>query len=119
MEEKIDEVFLVKVSSINDLARLASSMAAHMILMPIYRLMRNGKAIYFVQATYKDYYKYYGIPLVYYCEINEDLTHEKARYVLIRTDETGEKVEISDKIKPGWIAIPIINIEEIPKFLPN
>jgi hypothetical protein len=116
VEEKIDEAFLVKVSSINDLARLASSMAAHLILMPIYRFNKNNKAVYFVQATYKDYYKFYGIPLIYYYESSENISHEKSKYVLIKTDELGEKVEISDKIKPGWIAIPIINIEEIPKF---
>ncbi|MDP8003693.1 MAG: hypothetical protein ACP5I6_07260 [Caldisphaera sp.] len=118
MEEKIPEVFLLKVNSLNDLARLASTMAAHLILMPIYRYISNDKTIYFVQATYKDYYKYYGIPIIYFYEAKEEINYEKARYILIKTDEVGEKVEVSDKIKPGFIAIPIINIEGRPPFFP-
>ncbi|MCE4608100.1 MAG: hypothetical protein F7B61_03980 [Caldisphaeraceae archaeon] len=119
MSEIKEDAYLIRTLTLNDIARLASTMASHMIVMPVYRFSLNGKTIYFVQTTYKDYYKYYGIPIIYYCETEDAIANEKARYILIKTDEMGEKLEVSDRIKPGYIVIPIINLQEKPSFFGN
>lgn len=115
-DEGLKKAFMIKVSSLADLARLASSMASRMIVMPVYRYREGGKVIYFIQTIYKDYYKQYGLPIVYYYEAEEEAVEPK--YILARADETGEKVELSDRVRTGWVAIPVINIAEKPGFLP-
>ncbi len=108
----------VRVSSLGDLVRLASTLASRMIVMPVYRVSRDGRTVYFLQMMYKDYYKYYGLPIVYYY-VEEDASKsaEEAKYILAKSDETGEKIEISRKTRPGWLAIPLVNLEEVPSYL--
>ncbi|MCE4612337.1 MAG: cren protein [Desulfurococcales archaeon] len=115
-DEGVKKAVMIRVSSLGDLARLASSMASRMFIMPVYRYHEGGKSIYFIQTIYKDYYKQYGLPIVYYYEAAEETTEPK--YILARADETGERVELSDRVRTGWIAIPVINIAEKPRFLP-
>ena len=110
----------VRVSSLGDLARLASSAAHMMVVMPIYRFRYRGKVVYVIQTIYKDFYKLYGIPVIYY-HVSEDdgLEASKAKYLLIKVDEMGEKVEITDRTKPGWIGVPLVNLESKPPFIPD
>jgi len=116
--ENIEKAISVKVSNLEDLARLASTLASRLIVMPIYRFKDNGKVFYFIQASYKDYYKQYGLPILYYYSRSEenDVDDSKAKYVVAKTDETGERVEITDKVRPGYTAIPIVNLAERPIF---
>ncbi len=110
----------IRVSSLGDLVRLASSAVHMMIVMPIYRFKYKGKLVYAIQTIYKDFYKLYGIPIIYYYVSDDDsLEASKAKYILIKVDETGEKVEISDRTKPGWVGVPLINLDSKPPFIPD
>ena len=118
MAEDIPKAKLVRVSSLNDLVRLAGTLASRMIVMPIYRLPVGGGHVYFLQMMYKDYYKYYGVPVIYYyCDPDDDRPPERARYVLAKTDESGERVEVSSRSRTGWLVVPLINVEEPPPFI--
>ncbi|MEM1873824.1 MAG: hypothetical protein QXS85_03780 [Acidilobaceae archaeon] len=120
MEAFDSKALAVKVSSLNDLARFASSMTPAMIVMPVYRFKKGGRVYYFLQTVYKDFYKYYGVPVIYYYSSDDDgLDADKARFLLFKVDEEGEKLEISSRTKPGWITVPIVNLEEKPGFIPD
>lgn len=110
----------VRVTGLGDIARLASSMASRMVVLPVYRFRHNGRVVYALQTIYKDYYKFYGIPVIYYYATEDDgVEDEKAKYILARVDEMGEKVEVTDRVRPGWVAIPIINLASKPPFMPD
>lgn len=117
----LERVMPVKVASLADLARLASTMASRLIVMPIYRFHYRRKVYYFVQASFKDYYKLYGLPMVYYYSRpeSEDIDDEKARYILIKADMTGEVVELSAEARTGYVVIPIVNLAEKPAHIPD
>ncbi len=119
MEEKysIEKVVGIKVSSLNDIARFAMSLASLGQAPYVIRFRKENKVVYGLLAVFRDYYKYYGLPLLYYCVVNDVLKHSGKNYILIRSDEAGEKVELSEGTRPGWVAIPILNIETIPDFL--
>ncbi|MCX8196171.1 MAG: hypothetical protein N3F67_03745 [Acidilobaceae archaeon] len=114
MEE--ERAISVRVQSLSDIARLAVS-ASPMAPMPVYRFREGSRTFYMVQAVYKDYYKLYGLPIVYY-HVQEE-GEERAKYILIKVDEAGERVELSDRTRPGWIAVPIVNLAERPSFFPE
>ncbi|GBF08423.1 hypothetical protein apy_01480 [Aeropyrum pernix] len=110
----------VKVSSLNDLVRLASVNAARMSVSPLYRFKHGEKIFYMVQTVYKDFYKQYGVPIVYY--YSEPLGGGEDRapaYVLVKVDENGEAVELGNRVKPGWLAIPVVNLEGKPAYVPD
>ena len=119
MEEKysIEKVVGIKVSSLNDIARFAMSLASLGQAPYVIRFRKENKVVYGLLAVFRDYYKYYGLPLLYYCVVNDVLKHSGKNYILIRSDEAGEKVELSEGTRPGWVAIPILDIETIPDFL--
>ena len=107
----------VRVRSLGDLVRLAATLAGRMIVMPIYRYGDGDGHVYFVQMMYRDYYKYYGVPVIYYYRDSSDnRPPEKARYVLAKSDEAGERIEVSDRTRNGWLVIPVINLVEPPSF---
>ncbi|MCS7106993.1 MAG: hypothetical protein NZ902_02685 [Acidilobaceae archaeon] len=110
-----EKALAVRLQSLPDIARLAVS-ASPMSAMPVYRFREGSKNYYLVQAVYKDYYKLYGLPIIYYYVQEEG--EERAKYILIKVDESGERVELSDRTRPGWIAVPIINLQEKPPFFP-
>ncbi len=114
--DKVDKVIPIRVSSLNDLARMAASVAA--LGQPTYVLKyreEGGKVVYGILAVFRDFYKYYGVPLFYYYVSDKDVD---GSYLIVRTDESGERVEISKGSKPGWISIPIIQLSEKPPFIP-
>ena len=119
-EEK-KEVFrstvAIKLASIRDLVRIASTAAASM--QPTYILRykdKEGKTVIGFLAVFRDYYNLYGLPLFYYV-IDHDNELKDANYVLVRLDESGEKIEPSKTTKPGYIAVPIVNVDKAPEFL--
>ncbi|HDI02025.1 MAG TPA: cren protein [Ignisphaera sp.] len=96
---------------------MASSVAA--VMQPTYIVRYksdNGKTILGFLAVFRDYYNYYGIPMFYYV-VDEDDHFKEAKYILVKLDESGERVEPSRTTKPGYIAIPIINISSAARFL--
>ncbi|RLG77036.1 MAG: cren protein [Thermoprotei archaeon] len=107
----------IKLASIRDLIRIASTAAASM--QPTYILRyrdREGKTVIGFLAVFRDYYNLYGLPLFYYV-IDHDNELKDANYVLVRLDESGEKIEPSKTTKPGYIAVPIVDVDKAPEFL--
>lgn len=104
----------LRVNSIEDLARFVASIAA--LGQPIYVLHFNadGKNVLGIIAVYRDYYKFYGMPIFYYYVSDKEVS---GKYFLVKAEETGEQVIISEGVKPGWIAIPIIRLKEKPSFI--
>jgi len=110
----------VRVASLEDLARLASALAGRMVIMPVYRVVGARGSLYFLQMMYKDYYRCYGLPIVYYFFAEGDVREPgEARYILARGGEQGEYVEVSSRTRAGWITIPVINLAEAPEYLPE
>ncbi|WP_218184395.1 hypothetical protein [Aeropyrum camini] len=94
--------------------------AVRMSVSPIYRFKHGGKAFYMVQTVYKDYYKQYGVPIIYYySETLDDGEDNAPGYVLVKVDENGENVELGNRVKPGWLAIPVVNLEGKPAYVPD
>ncbi len=121
MASEVEPVITIRVSSLSDLARLASTMASRLIVMPVYRFKKDGKVYYMLQASFKDYYKLYGLPIVYYYSRSEDedVLDEDAKYILVKADMTGETVEVAAYAKTGFVVIPIVNLAEKPPHLPD
>lgn len=117
MSEEVQKALVFEVSSLADLARLAASMVAYGLVMPIYAYSDGGSIRLFVQSDYRDYYKQYGLPIIYMYAASSDEIG-KGKYVLIKVDETGERVEVSDKARPGWTSIPIIWLKGKPSIMP-
>lgn len=112
-ERKIEPTTLVKVKSLSDLARFAASMSTLGQMIYIIHFEHEGKHVYGLFAVYHDYYNLYGLPIFYYYISNEKLN---GRYLLIKTEESREYVLVSEGSKPGWVAIPIISLDEPPPF---
>ncbi|MEM0505272.1 MAG: cren protein [Sulfolobales archaeon] len=112
---ELRKVIKLRVKSLNDLARMAASVIALGQPTYIVRIKEGEKTLYGLLAVFRDYFNLHGIPLLYYY-VDEDGSVE-GNYILIRSDETGEKVEVSKGIKPTYISIPIINLVESPEFL--
>ncbi len=117
----IDKVVAIRVASLADLARLASTMASRLIVMPVYRFRMGERVYYFVQASFKDYYKLYGLPIVYYYSqpASDDVPDDRAKYILIKADMTGEEVEVSPQARTGYVVVPIVNLSSKPPHLPD
>ncbi len=106
----------IRLSSIRDLVRMASSVA---MMQPTYIIRyknRDGKTILGFLAVFRDYYNYYGLPMFYYV-IDENDTLKDASYVLVKLDDAGERIEPSKTTRPGYVAVPIINVDKAPEFL--
>jgi hypothetical protein len=115
LEEKL---VAVKVSSIHDLARIAASIIT--LGQPAYLVRfpgKNGKKIYGIIAVLRDYYKLYGLPMLYYYIDEKGLGN--GNYLLVKVDDQGEHVELAKNTRPGWVAIPVIDLEEKPPFFPD
>ncbi len=115
----LERTIKIRVKSINDLARMAASSIA--FGQPTYILRfhdrRNNTVVYGILAVFRDYYKLYGIPLFYYYEDSKGEVPMNANYVLVKTESNEERIELSRGSKPGYVVIPIINLEHPPKFL--
>ncbi|RLF22958.1 MAG: cren protein [Thermoprotei archaeon] len=111
-ERKLERTALVKVKSINDLARFAASMFTLGQSVYIVHFEHKGEHIYGLFAVYHDYYNMYGLPIFYYYSSSEAL---RGKYLLIRA-EGSEQIMVSEGSKPGWVAIPIISLEKPPPF---
>ena len=104
----------VRLDTLADLIRLASSMVSMGSRVYIVHFAHNSRHYYGLLVTFRDYYKYYGVPLFYYVELDRPL---KGNYVLLRADEAGERVEEGRGPRTGWISIPVINLADKPDFL--
>ncbi len=122
MSEKIglrEKLVPVKVSSIRDIARMAATIIALGQSTYIVRFRKSGRLYYGLVALLRDYYDLYGLPLLYYCSREGGEGEEKKHYLLVKLDEQGEHVELSESTRPGWVAVPIIDLAEAPRFFPD
>ncbi|MEM1628234.1 MAG: hypothetical protein QXP02_06060 [Desulfurococcaceae archaeon] len=115
MDEK---VIPIKTSSFNDLVRLAAStMIPHQLTTYMIKFKHKDKIVIGLLGVFRDYYKYYGIPVFYYYTFDSnDIAVIEANYVILHTDRDG--FELSKNPKPG-ITIPLINLAERPMFIPD
>ncbi len=100
-----------------DLVRLAASSIAMGQSTFILRFIKNDKPVYGVLAVFRDFYKMYGVPLLYYYVDNEGKIPRDANYALLKSSNAGETIEFSKGSKAGYITIPIINLAETPEFI--
>lgn len=113
----IQRVIKLRVKSLNDLARMAASTLT--LGQPTYVIRfrdSDGRQLYGMLAVFRDYFNLYGIPLLYYY-VDDGRSASDGNYILIKSDEGGERVEISKGVKTGYISIPIIDLAEVPEFL--
>lgn len=112
-----DKLVPVRVSSIKDLARIAATIIS--LGQPAYLVRfrsRSGSTVYGIIAVLRDYYKLYGLPMLYYYVSGERL---EGNYLLVKVDDQGEQVEIARGTRHGWVAVPIIDLAEPPSFFPE
>ncbi len=109
-----ERVVCVKLESLADLARLASSMVTMTSSVYIVHFAHGGKHYYGVFATFRDFYKYYGVPIFYFVEQDEPL---KGKYLAVKVDETGERVEVLNGVRTGWICLPIVSLVSKPAII--
>lgn len=105
----------IKLKRVEDLCRLAASILT--MGQPIYLVrMREGEeAVLGVLAVYRDYFKFYGVPIFYYTSCAGPCLERK--YVSFKIDDLGERVEFTDRSVPGTVMIPIIEFESMPSIL--
>lgn len=103
----------VEVEDIKDLARLVASTVS--MGQPIYVMHFEHKSRHYwgILGVYNHYYEKQGMPLFYYFTAEQP---RSGKYILVKMDEK-EEINFSDGIRPGWIAVPIINLKEKPGFI--
>ncbi len=118
LEEKLPTVIPIKTATFGDLVRLAvSTSIPHQLLAYLVKFKYKNKVVVGLLGIFRDYYKYYGVPLFYYYAFEEgDKAIEEANYIIVYTGE--EKYELSRQPKPGS-SIPIITLAEKPVFIPD
>lgn len=112
---ELKSIIGVKVSKISDLAKLAISSAVPMSPpRTLFRFKGKNKTLIALVLSFPNYYEYRGLPLTFYYECREDdASCRSSSYVSYRVVESGEQVQFSEKNLPGWMMIPIIDIEEV------
>ncbi len=115
---EIERVIMVKLSSLSDLVRLATSLSLPQMTSYILKFKYKGKLYLGILGVFRDYYKYYGLPIFYYyaLEGEEAKKVEEANYIVLTSD--SEVIEFSKNAKPGR-SIPLIGLAEKPVFLPD
>jgi hypothetical protein len=114
----VEKALVVKVDSLSDLVRVAGSIVLSRNPMYIMRFRYNGQIIYTMLSVIRDYYKYYGVPMAYYYTIKDGGEEHKSKYILIKVDEMGEEIVLTDKIRHGYAVIPVLDLAEPPPFFP-
>jgi len=109
-----EKVINIKLKNLKDLGRFAYSLISTGQTSYIIHYKKSGKNIYGILMIFRDYYKYYGIPMFYYISLDKPI---EGTYLLVKVDDTGEIVKPSKSSRPGWIHIPIIELEKEPIFL--
>jgi hypothetical protein len=114
-----EKVVPIKTQSLADLVRLTAStiMPTHGVTYLI-KFKYKNKVVLGLLGVFRDYYKYYGIPIFYYYSFDESQNPEllSANYIVLYSGE--ERFEFSKHPKPG-ISIPIISLVEKPAFIPD
>lgn len=115
MTDRLESPIWIRLKRTEDLCRLAASIMS--LGQPIYlvRMRKEEEAVLGVLAVYRDYFRYYGIPIFYYTQCSGPCLDK--RYVSFKLDEIGERIEFTDKSVPGTVMIPIVEFESMPEML--
>lgn len=116
---ELRRVMPVRVSRLADLARVAASIISLGQPAYILRFPHGGRLVYGLIAVLRDYYNYYGLPMIYYYVAGEGEDRRECTYILVKVDERGEHVELSKSTRPGWVPVPIVDLAEKPPFMPE
>lgn len=120
MSVKLDKKLIpVRVKGLSDLARIAANIIA--LGQPAYviRFKSSKKGVvYGLIAILRDYYNLYGLPMLYYF-VDEEGKQDDNHYLLVKVDDSGEHIELSRSTRPGWVPVPIIDLEGKPEFMPE
>ncbi|RLG82102.1 MAG: cren protein [Thermoprotei archaeon] len=114
---EVSKALKVRVRDFSDLARMAASSIAYGQPTYIVRFRTDEGVIYGIMAVFRDYFKLYGIPLFYYYVDKDNRIPSDGNYVLIKTSDNTENIEVSKGSKAGYIVVPIINLYEPPDFI--
>ncbi len=114
----IEKALVVRVESLNDLVRVAGSIVLSRNPMYIMRFKHRKHTVYLMLSVIRDYYKYNGVPLAYYYTVENGGEEHKAKYILLKVDEMGEEIVLTDKIRHGYAVIPVLDLAEPPPFFP-
>ncbi|MEM4810402.1 MAG: hypothetical protein QXS92_00650 [Thermofilum sp.] len=114
LTEQMGRVIPLKLRALGDLARLVGSTMTMGHPSYLIHFAEQGKHVYGVFIVFRDYYRLYGVPMFYYVISEKELP---GNYLLYRSDESGEYVEVSKGIKPGYVAVPIGKLREKPQLL--
>ncbi len=109
-----EKVVNIKLKDLKDLGRFAYSLISSGQTSYIIHYRKSNKNIYGILMIFRDYYKYYGIPLFYYISLDKPI---EGTYLLIKVDDRGENIETANSSRPGWIHIPIIELDKEPVFI--
>lgn len=116
---EIEKVVPIKMNSLQDLVRLAATISSPQSMMYILKFKNsNGNVVLGVLGIFRDYYKYYGVPIFYYYVVGGDDAEKvmNSNYIVISISD--EKIEFTKHPKPGS-SIPMITLAEKPPFLPD
>jgi len=105
----------IRVKRVEDLCRLAATMITMGQPTYLVRIKSSDSPIVGLLAVYRDYYKFYGVPVFYYAPCEGSCAERK--YVSFKVDESGERVEFVDRAVPGSVMIPIIELDSLPELL--
>ena len=114
----VEKAWVVKVGSLNDLVRVAGSIVLSRNPIYIMRFHYRDLTVYTMLSVIRDYYKYYGVPMAYYYTVKDGGNEHESNYILIKVDEMGEEVILTNKIRHGYAVIPVLDLAEPPPFFP-
>jgi len=112
--KNLNQTIPIRLKRIEDLARLASSMISLGHSTYVISFKHNNRYFYGIFMVFRDYYKYYGVPMFYYIVLENPL---KGKYILIKVDSDSEIVEIGNGARHGWISIPIVELVKKPPLI--
>lgn len=112
----MERAVVLRLNSINDLVRLSVVLSSPQMPMYMLKFKYNGKLYLGLLGVFRDYYKFYGIPIFYYYSLEPDPKIDEANYIIVSSD--SEKFEFSKTLRPG-LSIPLISLAEKPVFVPD
>lgn len=113
MKEEVRSVVCIEAKSDRDIGRIAASIMT--MGQPIYILhfFHAGKHIYGILANFHDFWNLKGVPIFYFFSSENEL----GTYLLLKSDDEGERIEWSDRAKRGWVSVPVMSLKEKPPFI--
>lgn len=118
MSEDLRKVLPIRVVSLRDLVRLAVTYTSSGQSIFLLKFRESNKLVIGMLGLFRDYYKLYGLPVLYYhvCNSDEEEKVRDANYIIVSTND--ERIDYSRTPRPG-ISLPLINLAEKPPIIPE